>query len=586
MLRPVLLLRTALAAVLLLLLTAVPAAAAGDPIMPLSQVQRGMQCTGYTVIRGTDITSFDAVVQDVVYDGSGTAAILTTISGPAVDSTGAGPGFSGSPVYCPSPADGTPQVIGALAFGIGAFDNKTLLLTPIEAMLGDPVAPPASARRATAAERRARPLAPALSLSGLSPAVAGVFRTAARRAGRTLYVAPAAGRATAFAVQTLRPGSAVAAGFSSGDIKMGGIGTVTYVDGNDVWAFGHPLDSVGRRSLFLQDAYVYGVIGSPAVFEQSTYKLAAAGHDIGTLSGDGVASIAGTMGPLPPRVPLTVTAYDLDRDTDSTLRVVLADERAIGNPTGFSPLGFVGSGAVAQAAYQILQGSPLNSSGEMCVSFEVAEREKPMGFCNTYVAAGVGLATEGGLALLGAPEVADFANAASILDSYKLGPLTLTAVNVTIGLRRGLAQAFMTRMTGPKRVRRGEDATVKLFYKRPGGEGGSLTLEVPIPAKASRGPRELVLAGTPSDLAGGALLDESLLSLFGGGNEAGPRNLEALAGQIERLHRYDGITFTLQRRRHKKGRALVPGKPKKSNRVHRDPDLRYSGVVGLEVVVR
>ena len=35
-----------------LLLPAAPAAA-GDPIMPLSQVRQGMQCTGYSVVQGT-----------------------------------------------------------------------------------------------------------------------------------------------------------------------------------------------------------------------------------------------------------------------------------------------------------------------------------------------------------------------------------------------------------------------------------------------------------------------------------------------------------------------------------------------------
>ena len=35
------------------------AAAQGDPIMPLSQVQRGMHCTALSVVHGTDISSFD-----------------------------------------------------------------------------------------------------------------------------------------------------------------------------------------------------------------------------------------------------------------------------------------------------------------------------------------------------------------------------------------------------------------------------------------------------------------------------------------------------------------------------------------------
>src|SRR3954452_7698794 len=92
------------AAVAALLVPAAPAAAAGDPIMPLWQVHAGMHCTAYSVIHGTDITSFAADVLEVsggeaTVGGSGN--ILVQVSGPAVDETGVGPGFSGSPIYCP-----------------------------------------------------------------------------------------------------------------------------------------------------------------------------------------------------------------------------------------------------------------------------------------------------------------------------------------------------------------------------------------------------------------------------------------------------------------------------------------------------
>ena len=89
------------ATVAALLLPASPALA-GDPTMPLSEVQPGMRCTGYTVVRGTEITTFDVEIQDVI-DGDATGEgprLLIRVSGPAVDATGVGPGFSGSPIYC------------------------------------------------------------------------------------------------------------------------------------------------------------------------------------------------------------------------------------------------------------------------------------------------------------------------------------------------------------------------------------------------------------------------------------------------------------------------------------------------------
>src|SRR3954469_18162802 len=54
------------AATLLIFLVAVVPAVAGDPVLPLSQVHAGMRCTGYSVVRGTEVSSFDVEVIDVV----------------------------------------------------------------------------------------------------------------------------------------------------------------------------------------------------------------------------------------------------------------------------------------------------------------------------------------------------------------------------------------------------------------------------------------------------------------------------------------------------------------------------------------
>src|SRR3954452_14413276 len=95
-------LRLAAASALALLTAAAPAGAA-EPIMPLSQVHRGMKCTGLTVIQGTDISSFDVEVLDVVAGDPGDRQplILVRASGPAVDPTGIAEGFSGSPPPLP-----------------------------------------------------------------------------------------------------------------------------------------------------------------------------------------------------------------------------------------------------------------------------------------------------------------------------------------------------------------------------------------------------------------------------------------------------------------------------------------------------
>src|SRR3954454_21957273 len=130
----------AVAAGAVLIAGAAPGVArAGDPIMPLSQLQPGMRCTGYSVMQGTQISSFDVEMLDVV---SGDASfsdgprILVRVSGPAIDRTGVGPGFSGSPIYCRDAA-GTARNAGAISESIGEFGGHTVLATPIEQMLAN-----------------------------------------------------------------------------------------------------------------------------------------------------------------------------------------------------------------------------------------------------------------------------------------------------------------------------------------------------------------------------------------------------------------------------------------------------------------
>src|SRR5215211_3638155 len=139
------------------------AAHAADPIMPLSEVRAGMHCTGLSVVRGTDIASFDVEVIDVIADEPtiGGPRILVRTSGPAVDDTGIGPGFSGSPVLC----DG--RNAGAISEGVGEYGNHIALATPIEEILGARPAA-ARARRAPRIARAARPLVGPLTVGGLS----------------------------------------------------------------------------------------------------------------------------------------------------------------------------------------------------------------------------------------------------------------------------------------------------------------------------------------------------------------------------------------------------------------------------------
>ena len=136
-----------------------------------------------------------------------------------------------------------------------------MLATPIEAILGNPVdAPRAKDARATLA--RARPLAAPLTITGLSPRLGNALQREAAKRGRLVLAAPA-GPLGSFPAQQLRRARRSASATRPATSTASAIGTVTYTDGDRVWGFGHPLDSVGARSLLLQDAYVFRVDQQP-----------------------------------------------------------------------------------------------------------------------------------------------------------------------------------------------------------------------------------------------------------------------------------------------------------------------------------
>jgi hypothetical protein len=561
------LLAAATAAALLIPATA---ARAGDPVMPLGEVRSGMQCTGYSVVRGTDVAAFDVEVIDVVDDratGSG-SRILVKASGPVVDETGIGPGFSGSPVYCPD-GEGTPRNIGAISEAIGEYGGKVVLATPIEAILGNPVdAPHAKDARATLA--RARPLAAPLTVTGLNTRLGAALQRAAAKRGRLVLAAPA-GPLGSFPVQTLRPGSAFGVGYASGDIAASAIGTVSYTDGGNVWGFGHPLDGVGARALLLQDAYVFRVINNPVAIGESagTYKYAAAGHDIGALTNDALDAVVGRVGALPATIPVSVTATDLDTGAKRTVTTNVADEAAVDQPTGGSILTFLAPLAVTQAAGTVLGGSPARLTGRACFAIGFKEAPKPVRFCNRYVS-DVPDALGAGNVVAGAAST-DLLEALSLVDSFKAGEVHVTRIDVEVQIARGQQQAFLRSVRLPRRARAGQQVTATLRLRHVRGRAEKRRVRLRLPSDLRPGKRRVVFTGVDVDFAGGDLFDlfEFDFEFGGSGGELGPPNVRSLLAQIDGLARYDGVSA---RRPSSDPEDFDPGEPS-----YRDPDLRISG---------
>jgi hypothetical protein len=560
------------------LLIPATASAAGDPVMPLSQVHSGMRCTGLSVVRGTAIAAFDIEVLDVVDDrASGTGPrILVRASGPAVDGTGIGPGFSGSPIYCPD-ASGTQRNIGAISESIGEFGGKVVLATPIESILGSPVDPP-HGTTASATLARARPLAGPITVSGLSTGLGDALERAAARQGRALFATPA-GPLGSFPVQQLRPGSAFGVGYASGDIAASAIGTVSYTDGDAIWGFGHPLDGFGARALLLQDAYVFRVINNPLAIDEQigTYKYAAAGHDVGTLTNDALDAVVGRVGALPATVPVRVFATDLDTGAKKSLETNVADEGGVDEPSGSSILSFIAPLAVAQAAGTVLGGSPARLTGDACFAISFAGRKQPVRFCNRYVSDLPDLFGEGNV--IASTASSDLLSALTMVDTFKAGAVRVTGIVADVSIERGQHQAFLRGVKLPRRGRAGHEVAATLRLRHVRGRVEKRRVRLLLPSGLRPGRRRIEFVGTGVDDGLGDLLDLFDFDFASGGSSGslGPRNKRKLFAKINDIARYDGLSA----RRPTANPDADPGVPS-----YRAPDLRISGTARATIRIR
>ncbi|MBS1871176.1 MAG: hypothetical protein JSS99_16110 [Actinobacteria bacterium] len=532
-------------AVLLLLLSA-PAAWARDPITPLSDVHRGLHCTGRTVVQGTTISDFDVDVLDVVADQDGTGArILVRVSGPAVDATGIASGFSGSPVYCPD-AHGVIGNAGAISATIGQYGEDVGLVTPIEQMLALPVTPPSGVRRAPRLLRAARPLASPLVLSGLSPQLGSLLERTALAHHRVLVAAPAGPLGT-FPPQQLVPGASLAVGLSTGAVGAGAIGTVTYRDGDVVYGFGHPLEGAGRRALLLQDAYVFTVVGNPLdVGAASSYKLAAPGHTVGTLTNDALTGVVGTVGAAPRTVPLTVRVTDADTGARTVQRTSIVDEVDLGDPDGANLLSAIASVGVAQAVTSTFGGAPAQQTGRFCMTIRLRELRRPLHSCRRHV---VQLPIDPALPPpLAAAMAGDLGSALDVIDHARFRALHLTRIDASATIERGLRLASIVGAhVAHRTVRPGQRVGVALRVRLFRGPLRTLRCALRVPREVRPGVRLLRIEGTPVeglDSGGGflALLEE----LFGGGSSSGAQSMDDVLASFALLSRWDGVFAQLR----------------------------------------
>ena len=203
-------------------------------------------------------------------------------------------GMSGSPVFT---EQGT---WGAIAYGFSDQDSPPFFFfaTPIEWVMGSrgglpPVAKPA----ATWDGARITPLEVPLVSTGLKgsqlPGGSSFPLGEAVSAGLTQE------RQESFAA-----GRPLAVGLMLGEITGGSIGTISYVDGNRIYGFGHPFLGVGPVELPIIEAMVLGEISNL----RAPFKFATLNPTVrGILTEDRLPAVRGVLGEEPELVPVRST---------------------------------------------------------------------------------------------------------------------------------------------------------------------------------------------------------------------------------------------------------------------------------------
>ncbi len=338
--------RLSLAISLGALLLPLSGASGAEAFFRLRDVHRGLRGIGRTVFSGDRVEEFQVEILGVLRNtGPKQSIILARLSGGPLGETGILQGMSGSPVYI----DG--KLVGAVALGFPFSKDPIAGIQPIEAMLessgledgADPGAPPEqrSARPwrwyrsvynfQTLPNTRSSPLVTPygsldklpvpLSLSGFTAATlqslsepfhnlgfglqAGISATILAGQDRMEQSSGRDSSGIAAERASIIPGSMISVGLLTGDMNITADGTVTYVNGDRVYAFGHRFLDVGSVEMPFAHSEVVALVPNL----NSSFKLSAPQSWIGTIVSDRSSAISGVIGRPAHTVPLSVTVH-------------------------------------------------------------------------------------------------------------------------------------------------------------------------------------------------------------------------------------------------------------------------------------
>lgn len=340
--------------------------ASNATLMPLDQVRPGMKGYGMTVFRGSKPERFEVEVLGTL-DGMPNpkqSIVIAMLSGPLVDRTGVFAGMSGSPVYI----DG--KLVGAVAYAFPFAKEPIAGITPIKYMIdvfeqgqkdeqprtsqtvsfktligqssstnSDSTLAQMSAQGGAQVGARAAtnvaltpyvgqtiiPIATPVTFSGVSQNVLDTFAGDLKKIGLQPIAGVGGGSSLGpmvpFNGDTLSGGASVSVQLVRGDFTIDAAGTVTYRDGDRIYAFGHPFLSSGATSWPMAESSIVTVVPNL----NNSFKLSAAGNLVGSINQDRSTGVYGQLGNKPRMVPVRLTVHTSRNKTEAYNFEIVSD---------------------------------------------------------------------------------------------------------------------------------------------------------------------------------------------------------------------------------------------------------------------
>lgn len=530
--------------------TQVVKSTAATALFPLEQLQPGMKGVARTVFSGAAPQEFNLEILGVLagFTGPRQSTIIAKLSGPNVEKTGVFAGMSGSPVFIDN------KLVGAIAYSFPFAKEPICGITPIQQMIdifehGKPETRRSEARTVSftsIASANWKPLLPKQSFTATSliapvatnsplaplmgqqmqPIATPVVFSGIRQETLSLFtnqlaesgLLPVSGVGGAAAItplekfddQTLTPGTSVSVQLARGDYSIAAAGTVTYRDAERIYAFGHPFLSLGGADMPMTESSVITVI--PNAY--NSFKLAAPGRLVGSISQDRATGIYGELGRQARMIPVKLSLHTSRGQTEDFSYEIVSDEfltPLLLNITVFNSI----------AARE-------RSLGEATISIDGSiniDGQPSIGIQRRFSALNAALLAAGSIAT----------PAATLLGSG-FDNINIKGITLDITSSEDKNAATLERISLDRtEVGRGENVEIQAYVRTDSGRQFVERIPVQIPADASSGPL-MIMVGD-----GATLQESSSAKVFV------PRGLGQLVDAINKTKKNDRLYLRLLR---------------------------------------